>query len=273
MSLPPPSDHFRGKSVVDHLKEARTRGGNASHEVHGAEMPGHLAAGADAAKETSIFLMILWVMSFYFPLSSQQLFLYLLFFTIGIAIWKTGRSALLGWARMERLHRLIEEERWEIEHHRHQERLELAEIYRAKGFEGKLLEEVLDVLMSDNNRLLKVMLEEELGLTLETYEHPLRQSAGALCGVALSSFLCLFGLWLLPEYGICIGAVLCLFFASLLSAKIEKNRMVPALLWNLSIAILTAAAIYFLCRSFITLEPMARLHDSGGNGHWLSYLK
>lgn len=249
MSLPPPSDHFRGKSVVDHLKEARTRGINASHEVHGAEMPGHLAALADAAKETSIYLLILFALSFCFPLSPQQLFFYLCIVTVGIAIWKTGRSALLGWARMERLHRVIEEERWEIEHHRHQERLELAEMYRAKGFEGKLLEEVLDVLMSDNNRLLKVMLEEELGLTLEAYEHPLRQSAGALCGALFAGFSCLFGLWAWPEAGLCIGAFVSIFVAALVSAKIEKNSLFSSLLWNLAIAALTTAAVYLICRS------------------------
>ncbi len=36
----------------------------------------------------------------------------------------------------------IEEERWEIQHHRAQERLELTEMYAAKGLSGKLLEEV-----------------------------------------------------------------------------------------------------------------------------------
>jgi hypothetical protein len=118
-------------------------------------------------------------MSLFFSFSTP-LFLMLSLFSFGWAVWKTGRSALLGWGRMERLHRLIEEERWEIQHHRAQERRELGEMYRAKGFDGKLLEEVLDVLMSDDNRLLKVMLEEELGLTLEAYEHPLRQAIGAL---------------------------------------------------------------------------------------------
>src|SRR5690242_14153077 len=133
MSFPPPSDHFRGKSVVDHLKEARTKGMQASHETHGIEMPGHYAAGADAAKETAIVFLILWVLSLFisFPVS---LFIILSLFAFGWTIWKTGRSALLGWARMERLHRLIEEERWEIQHHRQQERKELAEMYRVKGF-------------------------------------------------------------------------------------------------------------------------------------------
>lgn len=243
MSLPPPSDHFRGKSVVDHLKEARTKGMHASHEVHGTEMPGHYAALADAAKETAIAFSILWVLSLFF---SFPLTLVLSFFAFAWTLWKTGRSALLGWARMERLHRLIEEERWEIEHHRQQERHELAEMYRAKGFEGKLLEEVLDVLMSDDNRLLKVMLEEELGLTLEAYEHPLRQSLGALCGVAMTALFCLFGFWILPSFGLPLCAALSIAVATVLSARIEKNRIFSSLLWHLAIAALVIGSLYFL---------------------------
>jgi len=245
VSLPPPSDHFRGKAVVEHLKEARTKGMHASHEVHGTEMPGHYAAGADAAKETAVYLLILWVLSLFvsFP---GSLWIFLATFSFGLAIWKTGRSALLGWSRMERLHRLIEEERWEIEHHRAQERKELAEMYRAKGFEGKLLEEVLDVLMSDDNRLLKVMLEEELGLTLEAYEHPLKQSLGALCAVAFSTLLCLFGLWAYPDFGLPICAAVAIACATILSAKIENNRVFSVLLWHLAIASLVAGAVYFL---------------------------
>ena len=95
---------------------------------------------------------------------------------------------LLGWARLERLHRIVEEERYEIENHRQQEREELKELYRAKGFQGKLLDEVVDVLMADGERLLKVMVEEELGLSLQSQEHPLKQGAGSALGAFVASF-------------------------------------------------------------------------------------
>ena len=61
-------------------------------------------------------------------------------------------------------------------------------MYEQKGLSGDLLDQVIEVLMADDNRLLRVMLEEELGLTLESYEHPLKQAAGAGLGV-LSAFL------------------------------------------------------------------------------------
>ncbi len=245
--MPVSSDHFEGKSVVEHLKEARAKGAMAAAEVHGTEMPGHVAAGADAAKETAFAILILWIIAAELLKPSQTLWV-LILFCCGWLVWKIGRSALLGWARMERLHRLIEEERWEIEHHRSQEREELTELYQAKGFSGKLLEEVVDVLMADDNRLLRVMLEEELGLTLEAYEHPLKQSVGAAIGVFLSSLCILFAYWTAPLFGIPILAALIVIFSAAISARLERNKPLYAIVWNLAIGILTGGTVYFIAQ-------------------------
>jgi vacuolar iron transporter family protein len=239
------SDHFEGKSLIDHLKTARTKGAIAAAEVHGTEMPGHLSSCADAAKESALASLILWVIGTHLFPAIETLFLLALFLS-GWLIWKCGRSALLGWSRMERLHRLIEEERFEIEHHREQERQELSELYRAKGFKGKLLEEVIDVLMADDNRLLNVMLEEELGLALEVHEHPLKQSAGAGAGVLISASLLLLAHWSSPCFGILVGAPLILIIAATIAARLENNRAINAIVWNLSIATLSAGSVYFI---------------------------
>ena len=239
MTLPPPSEHFGGKTVVEHLKEARTRGAFATAEIHGVEMPGHIAAGADAARDMAIILLVLWV------ISPQNWTLYLLV-AAGWIVWKTARSAVMGWSRIERLHRLIEEERHEIEHHREQERFELTEMYRAKGLTGKLLEDVIDVLMADDNRLLRVMLEEELGLTLESYEHPLKQASGAFVGAALAALLLLFGLWAIPSFGLPLLAALVVVLSATIYAKMERNKVWNAIVWNLAIAALSAGCVYFV---------------------------
>lgn len=218
----------------------------AAAEIHGTEMPGHLAGGADAAKETALAALVLWVIANHlFPSSTTAL---LILFFSGWFIWKCGRSALLGWARMERLHRVIEEERWEIEHHRAQEKQELTELYETKGFTGKLLNDVVDVLMADDNRLLRVMLEEELGLTLEAYEHPLKQSAGAGIGVLSSAALLLFGYWACPVYGLPIATALVLITAATIAAKLERNQPVYAIIWNLAIATLTGGSVHFIAQ-------------------------
>lgn len=230
------SDHFKGKEVVEHLFDARLKGKAATSEVHGAELPGHYFSCFDAIKETAIVLLILHLLAF-----PKLLFVtFILLFTV----YKFGRSSLLGWIRLQRLHRLIEEERWEIEHHRQQERKELEELYQAKGFSGRLLQEVIDVLMADDNRLLQVMLEEELGLTLEAFEHPLKQGFGALIGVLIAGvvlYACLF----LP-YGIWVGALLLVGVTSALSAKKEKNPIASSVIWNVSLTLLIGLLAIFL---------------------------
>ena len=155
------------------------------------------------------------------------------------------RSAILGWARLERLHRLIEEERWEIEHHRPQEKEELRALYAAKGFSGKLLDEAVEVLMADDNRLLQVMLQEELGLSLESYEHPLKQAAGAFAGALGAALLMAAGLFLLPFWGAVAAAALIIAIASGAVARLEKNAPLPAIVWNLAVAALASGAAYF----------------------------
>ncbi|MBS0648225.1 MAG: VIT1/CCC1 transporter family protein [Verrucomicrobia bacterium] len=230
------TDHFEGKSVLEHLKAARAKGALASAEIHGTEISGHQAAAADAARDTAVCLIVLWIL---FPAQPKLYFL----FAAGLLIWKMGRSALLGWARLERLHRLIEEERWEIEHEREQEKEELAALYQAKGLTGKLLDEVVTVLMADDNRLLHIMLEEEMGLALEVYEHPLKQSVGAGLGVAFATVLFAGGYFLFSPL---VATVLTVATAAFIVAKLEKNRCLEAVIWNLAVVAFTAGAVYFL---------------------------
>lgn len=242
--------HFKGKDAIGHVAEARAQGIIAATEVHGTEIPGHLSAAADASRETAIVLCLLWAILIHTQLPFPSVFLILVIFSLGWLIWKMGRSAWLGWFRLERLHRVLEQERWEIEHHRQQERDELRVLYAAKGFEGKLLEDVLDVLMADNDRLLRVMIEEELGLSLESQVHPLKQGIGAGLGILLSSLLSFFIFWIWPYQGILIGACLVLSLAAALSAYHARNRLVPAVIWNLGLGALSFGFVYFLLEYF-----------------------
>ena len=237
--------HFAGKSVKEHLKEARARGSIVSAEIHGVEMSGSMAAGADSAKEISLLLIIVG-MALAPLLPQAQVLIYIALVSCGWVIWKTARSALLGWSRIERLHRLIEEERWEIEHHRQQEKLELRDLYEAKGFKGKLLDDAIEVLMADDNRLLRVMLEEELGLSLETYEHPLKQAWGAFLGALISASVSLLGLSLFQSYGLIGASFLSIVGSCILTARLDKNRIWHFVIWNLASIGLIVGILHFL---------------------------
>ena len=243
------SDHFKGLDVYEHLKAAREKGAKAVSETHGTEAPGHFIAATDSLKETAALLLGLYILITLFHLSSPLLFLTI--FSIGWTFWKVGRSSLLGWSRLERLHRLIEEERWEIEHHRSQEKEELRAMYEQKGFSGPLLDEVVDVLMADDNRLLRVMLEEELGLTLESFEHPLKQAAGAAIGTVIAVTLGLASAFIGGFWGIASALLILFSMASLLAAKKEGNDLSKALIWNLAVGTVTTTIFYLISKAFL----------------------
>lgn len=238
--------HFENQDPLSHVMGKRMEGMLSISEAHGTEMPGHFSAGADAAKETALVMLLLWVALLFLPITLPQALITFSAFGLGWFAWKTGRSGWLGWARLERLHRLIEQEKYEIEHHRPQEREELHALYQAKGFQGKLLEDVVDVLMADQDRLLKVMLEEEMGLTLQAYEHPLQQCLGAAVGTMIALLVAACCFYFLPNYGMLIASGGLILLSSLFAAAYEQNRRIPAVVWNLSIAALALGVMYFL---------------------------
>lgn len=246
MTCHPPPEHFQGKQIPDHLKDARAKGALVSAEVHGTELPGHMAAGFSCVIETCALFVILWAATFALFPDHPNLFPFFLCIGLGWMVWKAGRSSLNGWGKLERLHQVIEEERWEIEHHRAQEKEELRAMYAAKGFAGKLLDEVVEVLMADDNRLLRVMLEEELGLSLEVYQHPLKQGAGALCASLIVTPLLLASLALWPSFGLPLCGALLFAIATWISARREKRAPMQSMVWNLALLTFGAAATYFL---------------------------
>lgn len=237
--------HFHGKDAFEHLKDARKKGRLATSETHGAEPSGSIIAACDAAREACLYISLIFISLIPFKFPTKQLLVILGIFSIGILFWKTCRAAFFGWSRLERLHRLIEEERFEIEHHRPQEKEELLELYKAKGFKDKQLEEVVEVLMADDNRLLQVMLEEELGVSLNSFEHPLKLSIGAFIGTFSSLFIAFASVWLAGFTG-CLIALFCITTAaSVLFSKTLGNTLIKGCVWNLAISFLATGVTYF----------------------------
>lgn len=228
--------HFKDKDAIGHVVEAQAAGIISAAEIHGTETPGFISAAADAARDTAVIFLIL------LPFASFNAFLA---FLLGWTLWKAGRASLLGWSRLERLHRVLAQEKWEIEHNRSQERDELRELYRAKGFEGKLLEDVLDVLMADSDRLLKVMIEEELGLSLQNVEHPLKQGIGAGIGSLAAGSIALIGSYFGGLIGLLALSTAVISAASALLASYSENNLLHAVVWNISIALLGLGTAYY----------------------------
>lgn len=57
-----------------------------------------------------------------------------------------------------------EREKWEIEHEPEGEREEIRQLYKSYGFEGKILDEIVEKITSDEKVWLNVMMEQELKL-------------------------------------------------------------------------------------------------------------
>lgn len=239
----PETDHFQGKDPLEHVLQKKTEMAN---EIHGDELPGHQGAFLDAMRDTCILFLIFATAFVQFGSSVEQLNLILLMFSAGWFVWKIARSAWLANTKLERLHRVLKEERFEIENHRPQEREELEALYAAKGFKGALLEEVLDVLMADDERLLKIMIEEEMGMNLENCEHPLKVGVGAALGVLISVMLLLIAHWISPKFGLVTLASLMIGTTGMFIAKLQKNQRLSAFVWNVGFSILTYGIVYFL---------------------------
>lgn len=226
--------HFAGKDALTHVQEKK-------EEIHGNEITRPQAHAYIAASLVAVTLLFVWTA--FGTLFSLKIFMAL---SAALIAWETGRAGFLAWSKLQRLHRLIEQEKYEIEHHRPQEREELVALYSSKGFQGKLLEDVVDTLMADSDRLLKVMLEEEMGLALEVHDHPLKQACGAFCGGIAAALLLLALHLLFPLFGLPLATLLVIATAALLWARHEGNLLLNALVWNLALLALSFGLLYFL---------------------------
>lgn len=221
-------DHFEGKSAFEHLKEARLRTKRQLKEDHAVETKSPWDAGIRLMSETAMFGGMLLIYSHFFLLTLPSFLIFLIAFTAFRAVY----SALDSYARLNRLHRIIEEERYEIEHNLAQERLELEALYRQKGFEGQLLNDVIEVLMSDRNRLLGVMLEEELGLQVEGFDHPLLQGLGALVGGVVAVIPLTIAFIFLPWTLSLLAPVLVAAIAAGIKAHLERLSSMKLIVWH-----------------------------------------
>jgi len=90
-----------------------------------------------------------------------------------------GLGAYLG-SKSEREYyeKELRREKREIREMPVEEREEIRQIYRQKGFEGDELEMVVDRITADKERWLKVMMHEELGFTQSVFVPPIRAGAG-----------------------------------------------------------------------------------------------
>ncbi|WP_339876287.1 VIT1/CCC1 transporter family protein [uncultured Algoriphagus sp.] len=79
-------------------------------------------------------------------------------------------------------------EYWEIENLPETERKEIVDIYRAKGFEGELLEKVVDQITSNKDLWVAEMMKDELNLIEET-KSPVKIGAATFASFLIVGFI------------------------------------------------------------------------------------
>ncbi len=146
-----------------------------------------------------------------------------------------------------------ETEYWEIENLREREVEEVREIYRGYGFEGELLEKVVEVITSDKDRWVKVMMKEELELIPES-KSPFSIGAATFVSFLLIGLIPLLSylvdLFVPLQYNLFIisGVLTSLAFIIIgwIKTDVTKTGKVKGILETLALGIVAAVVAYFV---------------------------
>lgn len=158
-------------TTAAHLEIARRRGrGLMAAEAAGSQ-PYEVLHAASAARDGAIIVLALWAM-LHATGHADLTVPVLATAAVVVGIYGGVANGLAVAAQLRHWAHELERERGEIRDFPEQEREELKAIYEAKGFSGQQLESIVDTLCSDEDRLLRVMMEEEMGIFFEQWNHP-----------------------------------------------------------------------------------------------------
>src|SRR5262249_53056657 len=122
--------------------------------------------------------------------------------SMGLAAFISARS------QMEFYHSEIQRERDEIRRWPEREREEIRAIYRAKGFAGDLLDRIVSHITADPERWRDVMMREELGMTTESFDPPVRSALTVGLSYLVGAAVPVLGyLFVPPRQGLVISVI------------------------------------------------------------------
>lgn len=138
-------------------------------------------------------------------------------------------------------------ETWEVDHLPQEERQEVQKIYTAKGFTGKDLHRVVNIITADKNRWVNEMMVSELGL-IPTLDHQAALKKGLATFIAFTTagFMPLlpYILGISSFIGSAAMTGLALFFVGSLRSLITRRHWLRSGLEMLSVGTLAALAAY-----------------------------
>ncbi|AJM91442.1 VIT1/CCC1 transporter family protein [Nitrosopumilus piranensis] len=157
-------------------------------------------------------------------------------------------------ARNEFIQMKRKQEEWEIDNLEEQERDEIRDIYREKGFKDELLEEVVRIITSRRKVWLDTMMKEELGL-IEDKKNPLDSSFSTFFGFNVIGLIPLIPFMIFIIVGVeanseafvysIISVSIAFFMVGMIKGKIVKRSKVRSGTYTLIIGG-TAAFVAYL---------------------------
>ena len=156
-------------------------------------------------------------------------------------------------ARNEFVEMKRKQEEWEIDNLEEQERDEIRDIYRKKGFKDELLEDVVRIITSKRKVWIDTMMKEELGL-IEDVENPLVNSASTFIGFNLVGLIPLIPFMIFMIMGIelnseaftysIVSVCVAFFLVGMIKGKIVKKSVLRSGVNTLIIGGIAAIVAY-----------------------------
>lgn len=243
--------HTPSGHAADHVAEARLR----ARQVLASES--HLGDVDDwrralvSARDSLIFIWITWLTLYGFghpPFTGAML----LVLAIALAILFGISTARSTHAQVEYYTSELDRERSEIRDNFDHECEEVRVLYAAKGFEEPLLSQIVDTLTADDDRLLKLMMEEELGLSMNHINHPLivglwNFSGALLAGCALAVPVLFLSQPAIHQW-MPVGGAALMAVVALISSRATSRSMIEFFTVGLIMAIVTGGVAYLLAQ-------------------------
>ena len=158
-------------------------------------------------------------------------------------------------ARNEFVQMKRKQEEWEIDNLEEQEKDEIRDIYREKGFKDKLLEDVVRIITSKRKVWVDTMMKEELGL-IEDEKNPLQRSVSTFVGFNLVGLIPLIPFMVFMIIGIelneeafvysIVGVCAAFFLVGMIKGKIVKKSMMHSGINTLIIGGIAAFVAYLV---------------------------
>ncbi len=145
-------------------------------------------------------------------------------------------------------------ESYEVDNFPEVERQEIRDIYKSKGFTGEILEKVISHITSDKKRWVEIMMQEELGLSLDLTVSPLKSAVATGGAYAFGALMPILPyLFMSPATGLIASAVLTL--SVLFGVGAAKTIVTGKSPWrsgleSISIGGLAAAATFLVGKLF-----------------------